>query len=761
VAGPLHLATLLLLLTAGLVGCRGEAPAGFDLRTALVSTEEAPAALELPAQGRWQEVTVEHQHRTALVLPSESWSWTGTVPESASLYAGVGPATGKGPVAASVTLWEGNQGTLLTAGAEDGEEAAWIDLEADLSAYAGKQVRLTFLAEVLSGSQGEVAWDPVVLRSQAPVSSASPERPPNIVLIVVDTLRHDHLSSYGYSRPTSPNIDRLLAQRGVVLENAYSQAPWTLPSVVSLLTGRYPTELLADEAAAFKIPDEVPVLSELLQGLGYETAAFYANPALHAGTGFGRGFETFFAPPADFGWFRRHADDLNRRMLPWVKARAGAGAGDRAQKPFFLYAHYLDPHDPYDNPDLVEGKSPYFPDYTGSITGHQVHRIYGGFDLLQDPEQDVAHLTALYDSEITYVDRFLGELLETLGPETLENTLVVLTSDHGEELFDHGGWKHGQSVYEEQIHVPLILRWDGHFPAGRRLEGTVELLDVLPTLISAAGGRQVEGVWDSRWQGHDLLPALRGEAALPRRAAFAQDLSVGPMRAAVVVDSQKLMLFNRHQDFEPQDPLQEHLWTKDLRRFEDAELYDLAADPGEHASLLPEKVDLAARLAPLIHHRLDRRLPGLRVLPSGIPQGSRLEARISFDRPPEGWDPYFLGDRDEATLDGSSLELRWQPTPGALPGRGFLVRGDFTELKVEKLTLDGVALPLDQVLLGHDRPLRGSEIRRRELKVTTRPEPLASPGLLLWEPEVDFSARAAEEDEETRKRLQALGYLLQ
>src|SRR4029078_34882 len=145
----------------------------------------------------------------------------------------------------------------------------------------------------------------------------------------------------------------------------------------------------------------------------------------------------------------------------------GAAAPQRGEKPFFLYVHYIDPHDPYDNPEIVDGKSPFFPDYDGPVTGTWVHGVYVGRQVLPDPQRDLRQIQALYDSEVHYVDRHVGALLASLSPETSPNTLLVLAAHHGEELSDHGGWKHGQTLSEEQIHVPLLFRWNGHIPAGK------------------------------------------------------------------------------------------------------------------------------------------------------------------------------------------------------------------------------------------------------------------------------------------------------
>src|SRR5258708_24739026 len=201
---------------------------------------------------------------------------------------------------------------------------------------------------------------------------------------------------------------------------------------------------------------------------------------MHVGAGSERGFRPFYAPPADVEWLRRHADALNRHALPWIAAYQ-----DR-DRPFFLYLHYIDPHDPYDNPEVVGNRSPFEGEYRGPVAGDWVHGIYTGKLVLSDPARDVPHLSALYYSEVHYVDRAIGQVLASLRPEVLANTLVVLTADHGEELLDHGGWKHRHSLFGEQIHVPLILRRDGRIPPGRRLNGPVPLLVLAPPPAGAA-----------------------------------------------------------------------------------------------------------------------------------------------------------------------------------------------------------------------------------------------------------------------------------
>ena len=627
----------------------------------------------------------------------------------------------------------------------DGEPARWLRLSADLSEWAGEEITLELSAD-LAGlpaahrDSNLVAWGPVTVAAPAP-----PERQPNILFILVDTLRHDRLTPYGYGRDTSPEIARWLAAPGVVVEEAYSQAPWTLPSVVSFLTGRSPGELLGRDLAGYGIPAGVESLAERLGKLGYRTGGFFANPTLHAGAGFGRGFETLFTPPADIEWIRKHADELNRRAVPWLAAHQGGG------RPFFAYVHYVDPHDPYENPDVVDGRSPFLPDYRGPVDGSWVHGVYVGRLTLPDPPRDREQLSALYDSEVRYVDRHIGALLATLAPEVLANTLVVLTADHGEELFDHGGWKHGQTLYEEQIHVPLLLRWDRRLPAGRRLAGTVRLLDLMPTLVGAAGGEA-----DPAWDGIDLLPALAGEAPLPRRPAFAQHLAGGPLRAAAVLGREKLILFNREARFETVDEQQAHFWQLDRRRMERVEFFDLARDPQEQRNLAAAEPGRAARLAPVVHGQLHPAQPRLRVMDPGQPTGARLGGSIRFARPPAGWIPYFAGPGDRIELAGDLLrfELVGEPLD-----KGFLVEGDFGEVQAVAATLDGQPLPAGRVRIGAGTSYRGGPVRFPTLFTAALPAAEPGPSLHLWAHRFAGATRSGGADPETEQRLRALGYI--
>lgn len=721
---------------------------------------DVPAGLSFTRAPELRELTLDYERRPVVLTAPGTWRWRGHIPErGAYLHAGVQilPAAWQAVESLEVRVVardaeDGREREILDTGRLLREDASrWLDLDANLGRWAGREIVLE-VTSVLHGLPEEhlgsnlVAWGPASLSMPPDPQDAGR---PNVLVILVDTLRHDHLTPYGYKRDTSPEIQRWLAQPGAVVEEAYSQAPWTLPSVISLMTGRYPGQLVGADLGSFGIPAGVETLAERMSNLGYQTAGFVANPTVHEGAGFGRGFHTYFVPPAEVHFITLHGDLINAHALPWLRANQA--------RPFFAYVHYIDPHDPYYNPDMNAhgGRSPFLPDYDGPIAGDWIHGIYTG-RIPIDPARDLPHIQALYDSEIRYVDRRIGELLASLHPDVLANTLVVLTSDHGEELFDHGGWKHGQTLYEEQIHVPLIVRWDGRIQPGTRVRGTVRLLDLVPTLATAVGAEP-----SPEWDGVDLLPALTGAGTLPRRPAFAQHLTSGPTRAAAVLDRRKLILYNDREPFQPADGLQTHLFEVDRARLQRLELYDLSRDPGERRNAVREDpaglADMAA-LEPVIHSQLEKHLPGLWVLTDSVPPGSRLGGTITFERAPPRWVPYFLGAGDRVEAQGNRIAFEIAAETLA---KGFRIEGDPGRIESLALTLDGQPAPPGRVLVGPGTPYGGGPVAPAALR---SPEwPLASPSpvpafLRVWVRQ-GGTVKRRPPDPETEKRLRALGYI--
>lgn len=576
---------------------------------------------------------------------------------------------------------------------------------------------------------------------EAPVSAASrgSHGPPNIVLVVVDTLRADHLTPYGSPRPTSPNVQWLLADRGVVVEQAYAPSPWTIPSMVSLLTSRWPGEVLSTDPGAAVLPAAVPNLAAVLRGLGYETAAFVGNPTLDRSLGFANGFDSYVLPESPLaGLEKDHADLPTARALRWL--RRGPH-----RRPFFLYVHYLDPHDPYDNPEVVEGRSPFDTDGTSSLSGRDVHGVFLGQVPLRNPAADVAHLAALYDAEIAYCDRFLHWLLAALEDEEGGETLVVLTADHGEELYDHGGWKHGRTLYQEQLRVPMIWRWQGRLPAGARVAGPARLLDVAPTLVAAAGGEPPRS-----WQGRNLLPMLRGEQQNQRPLLFAQHLADGPPRASLIGRRWKLILFDRRRRFAPDSELASILYRQELGRLARVELYNLQRDPGEQHDQAVRRADLVAALAPQLQALVAAQTPGLRVMLSGADLAAPVELELRLRHPEQGWDSWFLAEEDRVDMDGDRLRVRLSPE--ALP-KGILLPAVGDLLAVDVLAPPGLAVRL----AGSGAVYRGGEVSAKAVTRAGWPD-AGDRGPTLWLWASPPRASQGQRNPEAVERLKALGY---
>jgi len=282
------------------------------------------------------------------------------------------------------------------------------------------------------------------------VRALPPSSGPNLVLIVIDTLRADALSSYGAEPGTTPHMDGL-AERGVRFDQAYSAAPWTWPSTASILTGLQPPEHGVLGRKAYRLADEWLTLAEALLEAGLYTSGFSANPLIAANRNFAQGFLEF----RSYRWRR------SRTFLAHLQANLAEHADER----FFLYVHWTDPHAPYDpNPEARRrfvGKTP--EGYVDQISRELVRRYFDGDAAVQERMAEVVeHEYELYRGEVSTVDTSLGILLEALAIHgVLDNTIVAVTSDHGEEFLDHGQVGHGKQLYAESMRVPLIVAGPG------------------------------------------------------------------------------------------------------------------------------------------------------------------------------------------------------------------------------------------------------------------------------------------------------------
>jgi arylsulfatase A-like enzyme len=331
------------------------------------------------------------------------------------------------------------------------------------------------------------------------------EKPP-IILIVLDTLRADHLGAYGYSRPTSPELDAFAAS-ATLYEYAMSPAPWTPPAVASIFSGLYPTshgmmppkDRETARKASKRLPDEVLTLAERLKTSGYYTLGLSANPWISKTYGFAQGYDVFS------NQVKARAEEVTNRALALLKL-APQGSSP------FLYVHYLDPHDPYDPPApfrTMFAPAPGYPPKMATAIGR-------------------------YDGEIRYLDQHLGRFFAELkAREMFDKSLIIIVGDHGEQFKEHGHHRHGFHLFNEEIHVPLIVKYPQQ-TQGKRVAHTVSSVDILPTVLAALKIPKESYLAGS---------ALQDESALATRmGVLAEIYRVYDLKAYVTPEGNKLLL---------------------------------------------------------------------------------------------------------------------------------------------------------------------------------------------------------------------------
>lgn len=388
---------------------------------------------------------------------------------------------------------------------------------------------------------------------------------PDILLFTIDTLRADHVESYGYDRRTAPVMTEL-ARHATRFERAYSSSSWTVPAVASLLTGVLPSEHgvqhgfwldFTTVAHQELLPEAIPTLASSLHDAGYRTVGVAANVHLAAPLGFGRGFDSYTSLD-----FLSGPDQVHAALAPQLD---GLRDGDA---PYFLWVHLVDPHAPYAPraPSYATFRPPHAPEYP-ALSQVMLEELMIGVMLREHiPLADgMAYVTAAYDSEIHAADAYLGQLLGELDDGHLA---VVVTSDHGEELQDHLRMGHGHTAFEEVVHVPMFVALpDGE---ARTVPDVVSIVDVMPTLLELASATPTRPM-----TGRSLLPLLRGEALPPRDAIIETGRGDEVVQAIVAEDIK----------------YGERLTPRPLRG-----MYDLSVDPRETRSLVDERPEVAASL---------------------------------------------------------------------------------------------------------------------------------------------------------------------
>jgi len=407
------------------------------------------------------------------------------------------------------------------------------------------------------------------------------EGPVNVVVVVIDTLRADHLGAYGKRGSPSPVFDAL-AERGVLFEQAYAPAPWTLPSTVSLLTSTMPCEhrVLVN---GDRVPEELATLAERLRRTGRATASFFANPFAGPMSGLDRGFDRSELVSFEAG----------SRVEAWLEE-----VGDR---PFFLYVHNVEPHDPYGptpqiSPELRRRTNRLLARYRSLTRADwSAGRPLGSTDNSSFQRSALAQLErlrpvlgALYENDVRLADTRLGGVIRALQRQgAWDRTLLFVLSDHGEAFGEHGGFQHDQSLYEELLRVPLLVRLPDDAHAGGRVASPVSLLDVVPTAAEVLDEPAVAR--GSR--GRSLLDRLDDD---PERAAS------GPRVVALRVNRKKHYAAwdatRGDLNVAVRDGSWKAIWNHEPGTLE---LYDLARDPGEQTDRSASRPDRTAALREL------------------------------------------------------------------------------------------------------------------------------------------------------------------
>jgi len=533
--------------------------------------EVAYDSLTIETPGKAPEARVADDGSGIALPPGARVDFYLRAPAAALLDLGLAPLEGETDRALRVTMARDGEPerTLL-----DGEGSGETAVQVDLGGEARRIVRLSFLADAQhgvrlvrglvrgaptgaaqpGGGSGSIAADGAHGNRTAARGDGATR--PNILLYVIDTLRADHLGCFGYALPTSPHIDALAAD-GILWTNVVAQASWTTPATASILTGLDP---LAHQATrvGLRINPAVQTLAERLAAAGYRTGAFVTNLNVAGHLGFERGFQDFTYLPEELTRPTLHvlSDELNRAVVPWLE--------QRDPRPFFLYVHASDPHAPYTPPvelaeQLAHGAALPFP-----VIEDGVRRFRG--EPKPSARDDLAGLVALYDGEVRFTDESFGQLLAELDRLGLSGgTVVVLAADHGEEFYDHGGFEHGHTLYDELLHVPLVLRLPSHRGGGQRSSRLVRQIDIAPTLLDLAGVGGADSLpGESLVEGGAEPVVAPGNPDAPIEVL--SQSSLGPELAAITSDSWKVIEVTSHgsDDFRVYDRDKDRRETTDL-----------------------------------------------------------------------------------------------------------------------------------------------------------------------------------------------------
>ncbi len=664
------------------------------------TSAEAPPSKRVALPSEW---------RDALLIVANHRADLGTIPTGGAFRIGVLELEEDGgPVRVVVRAGETVAATFESAGA-----AAWVDRRIDLACYAGTACSVTFETE-----QG--CW-----AGPLELVGPTPEAPPNVLVFLIDTLRADHLGCYGYARNTSPHID-VFAKEAVKFTHLVASSSWTRPSVATLLTGTQPNRH-GGQGFHDVLREGLPWLPAGLGTQGYECQGFVSNPNVLPRWGFGPGFCRYVDINSK-KWKKTETPDKDvvDAVLPAIEHAMG--------RPWFFFVHTIGPHMPYAPPeDFAARFQP--PAYEGT-----------------EEEQHHARQIDLYDGEIAFTDaqfQRLVDQLKTLG--AYENTLILVLADHGEEFWDHGGVSHAQTLYEEVIRVPLLVKLPGPSQPPHTIPHLVEMADIAPTVMDL-----LHLPADPAFQGTSFAVMFRDNNPL-KQVATASLRTPRHSLDAVQTSSSKYIRDRREN---------EEMW------------FDLDEDPKEEASApVPppegEPLDLISKALAM------EEAYGFHLAILGDPeQPVKIKGALEGDvRGRYEW--LFLGGPSEATRRGDHIELvcdmswlhRFKRPISLGPLRidrrlaHFHLPAHPNSRFALTLTQDGQPLPADAIHLGatgKTAPLQGERLLAEDLLAPPQgilPDPLPDgTNVYLWFVSPIEPAKHEELAPDMREALEAMGY---
>jgi len=632
---------------------------------------------------------------------------------------------------------EGRESTLMAREWENYHpQDGWQRASIDLRQYTGRELTLSF--DVVARRNGPAGGPAgLCLISDPRLADSGRSSTPNVILFSVETLRRDHLSLHGYSRRTSPFLEELAAE-SIVFEDAYSQSSWTRPSVATMLTGLYPSQ--HDAKIIFdRLRDSCVLLPEILRGHGYLTAGFCTNDCIaQPAFNYDQGYDLF----VDEGY--HIADKVTRDILAWLE-------GVEEDKPFFVFAHLWDPHGPYTAPGHYA--EIFDPDYEGPLKDLAPLLPRKLSQLADLTPRDVDYVRARYDGEILYTDAVIRRFVEGLKERGLwDKTLFVLTSDHGEEFREHGGWDHGHNLFPEKLRVPLVMKLPDAKHGGKRIRGLAGGVDIVPTVLSVLDIPVPQGLL-----GVDLLAGLETSGKTGREFHFAEfwpcaHKVAGPPYYSVVSKRFQYILRQKGDSIEESEEF----------------LFDLTEDPAAQNNLATSRFEVLEEYGAMIRRRYEK---GYTLVANGgegppVKFTGRVRAEVPIDRlaavDTEQDDVFAIESgktalRFELTVQGDRDVLRFQTVPANSP----------VTITIE---CDGKEIPPDMVFLGARKERSEAlpvEVPFDRCAVDTDPgvlldyAPGREPGVYIWRNGTPRArtGRSAGAKEETLQNLKDLGYL--